>query len=109
MSNCRPEEVSEEAEISSQRESTASVAGVGVGKNMGWFLTSRSGQIPTKVIVISHTNVAGGQGRPPRTGDIVRTGEGAQTLTATGTGASQWVTRDSLVYSCTPLPPSLLS
>ena len=89
MSNCRPEEVSEEAEILNQRESTAPVAGAGVGKNMGWSLTSTSGHIPTKAIVVDHANVAGGQGRPPRTGDIVGTGEGAQTLTVTGAGASQ--------------------
>ena len=87
MSSCRLEETSEEAEISNQRESTAPVAGAGLGKNMGWFLTSTSGRIPTKGIVVGHRNVTGGRGRPPRTGDIVGTGEGAQTLTVTGAGA----------------------
>ena len=86
--SCRPEETSEEAEILNQRESIAPVAGAGPEKrNMGWFLTSTSGRIPTKGIVVGHPNVAGGQGHPPRTGDIVGTGEGAQTLTVTDAGA----------------------
>ena len=87
MSNCRPGKASEEAEIWNQQESTVPVAGAGVGKNTEWFLTSMSGHIPTKVIVVGHANAAGGQGPPPRTGDIVGTGEGVQTLTMTGAGA----------------------
>lgn len=87
MSNCRPEEASEEAEILNQRESTAPVVGTGLRTNMEWFLTSTSGHILTKGIVVGHPNVAGGQDRPPRGGGMVETGEGVRTLTAIGGGA----------------------
>ena len=87
MSSYHPEEVSEEAEILNQRESTAPAAGTGLGKNMGWFLTSTSGQVPAKDIVVGRTNVAGGHGHPPHAGDIVVIAEGAQTLTVTDAGA----------------------
>lgn len=87
MSNYHPEEASEEAEILNRRESTAPAAGTGLGKNMGWFLTSTSGQVPTKDIVVGRTNIVGGHGRPHHAGDIVVTAEGAQALTVTDAGA----------------------
>ena len=87
MSNCRPEEASEEAEILNPRESTAPVAGAEPGTSTGWFLTSTRGHSLAKSIVVDRPDVAGGQGRPPRVGDMVETGEGARTLTVIGGGA----------------------
>lgn len=86
MSSYRPEEVSGEAETLNQQESIALVAGMGLGKNTGWFLTSTSGLTPTKDIVVGHANVAGDQGRPPRIGDIAGTGGGARIRTVTDAG-----------------------
>jgi len=88
-SNYRLEEASEEAEILSQRESTAPVAGTGLGMSTGWFLTSTSGHILAISTVVGHANVAGDQGHPPRVGDTVETEEGAQTLTVKGAGATR--------------------
>jgi len=85
MSSCRPGEASEETEISNQRESTAPVAGTGLGTGMGWFLMSTSGHILVKSIVVGRANVAGHQGRPPRVGGMVGTG-GALTLIGTDGG-----------------------
>lgn len=87
MSNCPPEEASEEVGILSQQESTAPVAGMGLGMNTGWSLTSTSGHIPTKAIIVNRANTAGGQGRPLRTGGIVGTGEGALSLIGIGVSA----------------------
>lgn len=66
--------------------------------------------ILTRDLVVGHANIVGGRGRPPHVGGMAETGEGAQTLTAKGTGARLChITRDALVNSCAffPLfPPS---
>ena len=87
MSSCRPEEASEEAEISNQRESTALVAGTGLGTGMGWYLTLTSGHILVKSIVVGRANVVGRQGRPPHVDGTVGRG-GVLTLIVTDGGAS---------------------
>ena len=87
MSSCRLEKVSGEAEILNQRESTALVAGTGLGMSTGWFLTSTSSHILAASIVVGRVNVAGDQGRPPHAGGMVEIGEGARILTAKGAGA----------------------
>lgn len=105
-SSYRPERASEEVEILNQRESTAPVAGAGLRKSTGWFLTSTSGRIPTGSDVVRHANVAGGQGRPPHAGDIVGIG-GAQTLTATSAGARLIQPSDKFLHPSSSLPASL--
>jgi len=82
MSSCHPEEALEEAEISNRRESTVLAAGTGLGTGMGWSLTSTSGHILVKSIVVGRANVAGRQGRPPHIGGMVGTG-GVLTLIGT--------------------------
>jgi len=110
MSNCRPEEASEEAEILNQRASTVAVAGTGLGTSMEWFLTSTSGHILAKGTVVGQTNVEGGRGRPPHVGGTAETGEGARTLTTTGGDARfEWhVTPGEFSSPSSPLPAFLV-
>jgi hypothetical protein len=107
MSSCPPEGALGGAKILNRQENIAPAAETEPGRNMGWCLTWTSGHVLTltKGIAAGHANVAGGQGRLLRAGDVAETGEVARAQTVKDTGV-RFIGWHVILWRQCPSPPS---